>query len=96
MYPHVKPFRPISIGSYTLLHLRIPGLVYPLKSFSVKLPNSGTRIIQRLNVKQFRLKYGVVVSGAICMVSNMDVLVDNVEFCSVYHGEVVARQCCNG
>ena len=26
----------------------------------------------------------------------MDVLVDHVAFCSVYHGEVVARQCCDG
>jgi len=49
-----------------------------------------------LNVKQLGLKYGAVVTRVMCMVSNMDVLFDNVEFCSVYHGEVMARQCCDG
>jgi hypothetical protein len=38
----------------------------------------------------------VEVSGAMCVVSSMEVLADNMEFCSVYHGEVVARQCCDG
>jgi len=48
-----------------------------------------------VNVKKFRLKYGVLVCGAMCLVSDMDALVDNVEFSSVYHGEVLARPYCN-
>jgi hypothetical protein len=30
------------------------------------------------------------------MVANMNVLVDNAEFCSVFYDVVVARQCCDG
>ena len=48
-----------------------------------------------MKCKAIQAEIFVVVSGAMCMVSNMDVLVDNVEFCSVYHEEVVARQCCD-
>jgi hypothetical protein len=38
----------------------------------------------------------MVPNGAVCLVPNMDVLVDNAEFCSVFHDKVVARECCDG
>jgi hypothetical protein len=49
-----------------------------------------------MNCKAIWAKMWVEVSGAMCVASSMDVLVDNMEFCSVYPGEVVARQCCDG
>jgi hypothetical protein len=44
-----------------------------------------------MNCKAIWVKMWAAVSGGMCVVSSMEVLVDNIEFCSVNHGEVVAR-----